>query len=277
MFIYKNTFENIKTNNCNFPIEDQCYASENEAIVADGITRDPIGVSDLSSCSTKEFLDKYPRPSGAELAAKEICNTFSKANDSIKNRLIKCNNSVRLLNNKYIPECDYLENDFYGAVAACIHIENNILNYAYICDCGVIVYDNLGNIKFQTEDDKKLYSDPFINKIGIAWNLPDARVIVRRDYRNNLNNIQNGKCVSYGALTGEVSAVEFIRSGEIELANGDIVLVYSDGFTNLLHDSEFISQLLNFEKEKFESYIESKSLSNYEKYGKEKTIVMFKN
>ncbi|MBP3635889.1 MAG: hypothetical protein J6J17_05530 [Bacilli bacterium] len=277
MFIYKNTFENTKTINCNFPIEDQCYVSENEAIVADGITRDPIGVSDLSSCSPKEFLNKYPRPSGAELAAKEICNTFSKTNDSIKNRLIKCNNSVRLLNNKYISECDYLENDFYGAVAACIHIENNILDYAYICDCGVIVYDSLGNIKFQTEDDKELYSDPFINKIGVAWNLPDARVIVRRDYRNNLNNIQNGKCVSYGALTGEVSAEEFIRSGKIELANGDIVLVYSDGFTNLLHDSEFISQLLKFQKREFESYIKSKSLSDYEKYGKEKTIVIFKN
>ncbi len=277
MFIYKNTFENTKTSNCNFPIEDQYYVSENEAIVADGITRDPMGISDLSSCSPKEFLDKYPRPSGAELAAKEICNTFSKTNDSMKNRLIKCNNSVRLLNNKYISKCDYLENDFYCAVAACIHIENNVLEYAYICDCGVIVYDSLGNIKFQTEDDKELYSDPFINKIGIAWNLPEARVIVRRDYRNNLNNIKNGKCVSYGALTGEESAEKFIRSGRLELKNGDIILVYSDGFTNLLCDSEFISQLLNFEREKFESYIESKSSSDYEKYGKEKTLVMFKN
>lgn len=277
MLIYKNTFENIRNTNCNFPVEDQFYISENEAIVADGITRDPIGVSDLSSCSYKELLDKYPRPSGAELAAKEICNTFSKNNGSIRNRLIKCNNSVKLLNNKYIPKCDYLENDFYGAVAACIHIKNKILDYAYICDCGVIVYDSLGNIKFQTEDDKKRYSDPFINRIGIAWNLPEARVIVRRDYRNNLNNIQNGSCVSYGALTGEASAVEFIRSGKIKLDKHDIILVYSNGFTNLLHDSEFIVQLLKFEKNKFESYVESKSLSDYEKYGKEKTVVIFKN
>lgn len=277
MLIYKNTFENIKTMNCDFPIEDQFYASENEAIVADGITRDPQGVSDLFSCSQKEVLDKYPRPSGAELAAKEVCLTFSKTDGTVRDKLIKCNDSVKILNDKYIAKCDYLENDFYGAVAACIRIENDILYYAYICDCGVIVYDSLGNIKFQTEDDKELYSDPYINKIGIAWNLPEARVIVRRDYRNNLNNIQDGKCVSYGALTGEASAVEFIRSGKVELTNNDIVLVYSDGFTEFLHDKEFISQIINFAKEAFENYIEMKSQSDYEKYGKEKTLVLFKN
>ena len=102
MLIYKNTFDNIKTSNFEFPIEDQFYATETEAIVADGITRDPIGVSDLSVCSNEEFLEKYPKPSGAELAAKTICDTFSKTNGSLMEKLIKCNESVRKLNNKYI-------------------------------------------------------------------------------------------------------------------------------------------------------------------------------
>lgn len=51
MLLYKNTFENIKTMNCDFPIEDQFYADDKEAIVVDGITRDPIGVYDLATCS----------------------------------------------------------------------------------------------------------------------------------------------------------------------------------------------------------------------------------
>lgn len=38
MLIYKNTFDNVKTIGFKFPIEDQFYASETEAIVADGIT-----------------------------------------------------------------------------------------------------------------------------------------------------------------------------------------------------------------------------------------------
>lgn len=277
MLIYKNTFDNMNTLSCNFPIEDQFYASETETIVADGITRDPIGISDLSTCSLKEFLDRYPRPSGAELAAKVICDTFSKTNGSLIERLIKCNESVRQLNNKYIKKCDYLEKDYYGAVASCISIENNVLNYAYICDCGIIVYDRFGNIKFQTEDDKELYSDPYINKIGVPWNLPEARVIVRSDYRNNLNNIQDDKCISYGAITGEKSAMKFVRTGQFELSDGDIIAVYSDGFTKFLHDRDFIRQILHFEKVEFERYIKTKSKLDYEKYGKEKTLVLYRN
>lgn len=276
MLIYNKIFENIKNLNCNFPIEDQYYADENQAIVADGITRDPVGVLDLSTCTFKEILEKYPRPSGAYLASKKICDTFSLANGTLKERLKICNDKVKELNEKYIKECDYLQNDFYGAVASCIKVTDNTLEYAYICDCGVIVYDKFGNIKFQTEDDKLLYSDPYINKIGIPWNLPEARVIVRRDYRNNLSNTVNGKCVSYGALTGENDALAFIKVGKIKLKEGDLIALYTDGFTNFLHDKEFIKLLCNFNKETFENYINYKSSFDSNKYGKEKTIVLLK-
>lgn len=276
MLIYKNTFDNIMTVGFNFPIEDQYYANDNEAIVADGITRDPIGISDFSKCTKEKFLEKYPRPSGAELAAKEVCSTFSNITGSLVERLVEANRSVRRLNEKYISNCDYLENDYYGTVASCISIEDNILKYAYICDCGVIVYGNNGDVKFKTEDDKELYSDPYINKIGIPWNLPEARKIVRSEYRNNLQNVVDGKCVSYGALTGEKSVINFIRSGQLELQEGDIIIVYSDGFTYYLNDKEFINNIINFNKDIFEKYIEEKSREDYEKYGKEKTLVMFK-
>ena len=131
-------------------------------------------------------------------------------------------------------------------------------------------------MKFKTEDDKELYSDPYINKIGISWDLPEARKLVRSKYRNNLNNIVDGKCVSYGALTGEESAVSFIRSGQIKLEDGDIIIVYSDGFSYYLTDKEFINNIINFDNAVFETYIEEKSKEDYEKYGKEKTLVMFK-
>lgn len=54
-----------------------------------------------------------------------------------------------MLNEKNISCCDFLQNDYFGAVASCVQIENNILNYSFICDCGVIVYDYTGKIKFQ--------------------------------------------------------------------------------------------------------------------------------
>lgn len=277
MLLYKNTFENIKTLNCNFPIEDQFFATDKEAIVADGITRDPVGVSDLDSITFSEMLKSYPRPSGGELAAKTIIEAFKENNGTLKERLIDCNNAVKKLNDKYIKKCDYLQNDYYGAVASCIRIKDNILEYAYICDCGVIVYNKNGNIKFQTEDDKTLYSDPYINNLNIGWNLPEARVIVRREFRNKPNNIKNGVCVSYGAITGEKEAEQFIRTGTLPLEKDDIIIVYSDGFTNILKDNDFINEILHFNKEKLESYINKKSLENYDLYGKEKTIVLIKN
>lgn len=281
MLIYKNTFENIKTTNCNFPIEDQYYASDNEAIVADGITRDPIGISDLSSRSFSEMLEKYPRPSGAELAAKRIVDTFKYSTGTLKERLIECNKAVKELNDKYISICDYLENDYYGAVASCIKIENDILHYAFICDSGVIVYDSLGNIKFQTEDEKELYSDPYIEeeieKSKIPWSNPDMRVRVRKNYRNNLNNIVNGKIVSYGALTGEEEANQFIRQGTLNLNSGDIIAIYSDGFAKFLHESDFIYHILDFKSNEFEYYVNMKSKEDYNKYGSEKTIVLYKH
>ena len=276
MLLYKNTFDNVMTIGFDFPTEDQYYANENEAIVADGITRDPIGISDFSKCTKQEFLEKYPRPSGAELASKEVCSTFSNTIGSLVDRLIEANRSVKRLNEKCINKCDYLENDYYGTAASCVSIEDNILNYAYICDCGVIVYDKNGNVKFKTEDDKELYSDPYINKIGIPWNLPEARKIVRNEYRNNLNNIIDGKCVSYGALTGEESAVSFIRSGQLKLEDGDIIIVYSDGFSYYLAEDELINNIINFNKDNFENYVEEKSKEDYEKFGKEKTLVIFK-
>ena len=276
MLIYKNTFENVKTLNCDFPIEDQFYASDFEAIIADGITRDPVGVLNFTEHKLSDMVKLYPRPSGAELAAKAICDSFSKTSGTLKDRLILCNKSVKTLNDKYIKECDYLQNDYYAAVAACVRINENILEYAYICDSGVIVYDKLGNIKFQTQDDKAAISQPYINSIGISWYLPEARVKVRRDFRNNLNNIQDGKCVSFGALTGEEAASEFIKSGQLAIESDDLVLVYSDGFANFLHEEDFIEQILNFNEEDFEKYVLEKAKANYDKYGSEKTIVLLK-
>lgn len=276
MILYKNTFENIRTLNCDFPVEDQYFAKDNLAVVADGITRDPIGIADLSEAPFEQMLKLYPRPSGAELAAQEIIKCFSKFNGNLKRELIIANEKVNILNSKHIKQCDYLQNDYYGAVASCAYILNDTLFYAYICDCGIIVYDKSGNVKFQTRDDKEIISDPYIKKIGIPWNNPEARVIVRRDYRNNLNNIKDGVCVSYGAITGEESAINFIREGSIPLNNDDVVIVYTDGFTHYLYDEKFVEQILKFDSNQFEEYVEQKQKEDYEKYGKERTLVIMK-
>lgn len=277
MLLYKNTFENTKTIGFNFPIEDQFYADENRAIVADGITRDPIGMSDFSKFSEKELAKNYPRPSGAELAATKIVQEFSKnKKKNLKDVLIDCNKKVKELNEEYNIVCDYLENDYYGAVASCIEIRNNILKYSFICDCGVIVYTKEGKIKFQTLDEMDAFSQPYMNKIGIPWYQPECRYITRKEFRNNPDKIIDGKHVSYGALTGEEIASKYIREGEVLLDSDDYCIVYSDGFSKFLKEPDFIERIINFNKTDFEKYIEKKSLDDYEIFGKEKTIVIYK-
>lgn len=276
LIIYQNTFENIKTKDRGFPVEDQFYERENLAVVADGITRDPIGVSDLSSLPFDEMIKMYPSPSEGQLAAEVIVNSFKTFKGDLVEQLLEANKSVKELNDKYVKKCDYLENDYYGAVASCVYIDNNTLYWAYICDCGIIVYDKKGKIKFKTPDDKETISDPYIDKIGTSWNYPETRVIVRRDFRNNLNNVKNGICISYGALTGEESASSFIKIGSLLIDAEDIIVVYSDGITSLLYEKDFINKIINFDKMVFEEYIEQKSKENYNMYGKERTIVIMK-
>lgn len=277
MLHYAKTYENTKTINQDFPIEDAFYATDDLVVVADGITRDPVGISDFKEVSFQDFLDCYPRPSGAELAAKEICSVFASnhANQSLLTLIEEANKNIRLLNQKYVPVCDYLENDYYGAVCASISIDKNILYYAYICDCGVIVYDRNGNIKFQTEDDK-LKVDSYIAKSGALWNLPSGRVKVRKEYRNQPNHYIEGALASYGALTGEKEAIHFIKSGSFYLDSGDIIIVYSDGFTEYFKRNDFYDQLKHFKNniQLFDTYVENVALLDYEKYGKEKTIVV---
>jgi serine/threonine protein phosphatase PrpC len=273
MLIYKNTFENTRTKNHVFPIEDQYYTDNNLAVVADGITRDPVGVYDLSSVSFNEMLDKYPRPSGAEMAAMAITDAFKESKDkeqSLLDMLKLANENVGKLNKEYITKCDYLQNDYYGAVASAILIDGSMLHYAYICDCGVIVYDKNKNIKFKTPDDMGLVDKNFDTK-GIPWYQAEARQIVRRDYRNKPNNKY-----SYGAITGEKEADYFMRHGSIKLDKDDIVVVYSDGFSNFLSIPKFADLLFQFNIKDFEYYVEKQSTIDYELFGKEKTLIIMK-
>lgn len=275
MLRYKKTFENDMRANINFPVEDQYYVSDNLAIIADGITRNPIGVPDLSGCTNEEFIQKYPKPSGSEEVAKLICDTFSKVEGSLKERLIKCNEKAKELNDKCIKKCDYLENDYYAAVASCLKIEKGALNYAFIGDCGLVLYDKFGNIKFQTEDSREPYRALHSKKDNIPFDKPEGRVRWRSVYRNNLNTKYGNICVSYGAITGEESAINFIYTGQIKLDKGDKIVLYSDGFVNYIHDNDFIEQILNFNELQFEEYVKMKSSIDCKKYGPERTIILF--
>ena len=278
MILYSKTFDNIKTIGFNFPIEDAYFCKDNFAVVADGITRDFTGIKNTREVSPLELVTHYPNPSGATYASEEICKSFENDYDkiinnklSLKEAFINANKKVKELNDKYIKECDYLENDYYGAVASTAFINNNVLYYSYVCDCGIAVFNNNGELKFKTNDDMASVDSHF-DTTPFDWNDPEARVIVRRDYRNKPDNIY-----SYGALTGEKEFEHYIREGSINLDKGDLVVVYSDGFSNYLEEKDFYKNFTTLSKEDFKEYLDKLSKSDYNKYGKERTVIIIEN
>ena len=247
----------------NIPLEDKFFFSKNFAIVADGITRDSYGCSNLKESSKEEVFKNYPNPSPASKAAEVVCKTFEMQDDIQDLKQVMCLANLEVAKINANLECDYLENDYAACVAACAHIINNTLFYSYICDCGIIVWDRNGNIKFKTSDDKLLV-DPYIEKAleSAPWHLPEGRVVVRKDFRNNPVNIH-----SYGALTGEKTAESFIKKGIFRLNEGDTVAVFSDGFSPYFELEDFYENLDNLD-----NYV--KAWENKSGFGGEKTIIV---
>ena len=123
-------------------------------------------------------------------------------------------------------------------MAAGTSINKGLVHWGYIADCGVAIFDEKGNMRFKTEDDGPskhdalMWKDPRLQ--SLKWENPIARMIIRRDYRNN-----SGKQCAYGVLTGEDSSLYFVRTGVQELRPRESLIVYTDGLEHLLGMGEF--------------------------------------
>lgn len=264
------TKNNPKYKIFNHPQEDsfKFAQSKNETIVAvaDGITRDPIGITNFPEKQTneeiKELSKRYPRPSPAKKAADLFCNSIIKKLKSpsqIEQAVAYANNQISQLNKKNIAHPDYLENDFWACVAACGIIHQNFLHYSYICDCGICVFNSQGKLKLITKDDGPtkhdagIWSSPDLK--GKKWSQAQARKIQRSRFRNNPQQKH-----SYGAFTGEETALHFVRYGRIKLNPSDLVLFFTDGMKPFLTPLKFGSKI---SLEVIKNYIEA----NLEKIG----------
>src|SRR3989344_1606353 len=223
------------------PVEDSySYIQSNCGLIvgiADGITRDPIGLKvlpDKDEARLKLFSQAYPRPSPAKIAADLFCRTFVdsllrkdiQGRDGVREAFESANYEIRKLNMG--REIDYLENDFAACVASGGVIIERILYFAYIGDCGVAVIDAKGNLKYRTKDDVKRVS-LHLNSLDKNWREPSWRMKVRMSYRNKPSEPN-----SYGSLTGEEEAMGYVRTGILKVEKRDFVLFYSDGMEELI-------------------------------------------
>ena len=244
------------------PTEDAYAYDSDRFCVADGITRDPLKHPDFTGHPFEELLKDYPNPSLAKAAADMCVDEFVKSAS-----LASCNHRIAELNEG--KEIDYLINDFAACVAAGGQLSGHKLSWSSIGDCFVAVFDRSGQKKFASPDGVVAWTNSDDSKHG-DWNKPEQRKLVRSHYRNNPD-----EPASYGALTGEKAAEEFIKSGTVDLAPGDVVFCYSDGFAKLVDHPEFLAKVMG-NKSKFEDWDHQLAKQDYAKFGHERTLLVRK-
>lgn len=248
------TVQNWKKRLALIPAEDGYSTGNKVFAVADGVTRDPSEwLPDTTTLTGKfKFAWGYPHTSPAKDAAEIFCKAFQEVlkDYSPKNRADKAiyfaieeaNKQIAKYNSINIPNCDYLTQDLAGCVAAGCSVNGNLMSWGFLTDCGIAIFDKDGNLKFRTENqgpdkyDKEIWQDPRLKNIG--WENPEARRIIRRDYRNNPAN----PC-SFGVLTGQDSAMSYVRVGNQELKPSECFIVYSDGLEHVVYSNEFADLL----------------------------------
>ncbi|MFS8130851.1 MAG: hypothetical protein ACMG57_02630 [Candidatus Dojkabacteria bacterium] len=271
--------------------EDSIRHEGNIFAIADGITRDPIGIPDFSAVSIEEQQKAYPKPSPARISANTFTQSFvyslgSKEEvslDNVETAFVTANRKIQELNETNNPKPDYLDHDFWACVATGVVINEHSLLWGAIGDCGVRVYDENWNMKFNTPNsvdvfEKYFFSDtnPYLKTFN--WNKPEGRILVRKQFRNNPKQVQNDECVGFGSLTGEPISLNFLYFGNVYISKTDTIVIYSDGFIKTMNTEKFPEVLKTCSKENSLASLEKldAELANldYQKHGHERSIMI---
>jgi len=255
---YSKRYQNqIYTNyELNFPEEDYYYVQNNIFCVADGVTRDLIGGEIRPYPQTKEeakyIAEHYPNPSGAFEASKIIVNNFVKymtnkeANEeNVKDAIIKANKDVWKINKN--RNIDYVGEDLYCSEAVGGIISNGVLYCFAIGDCYIKVFDKNYKEIFCTENDHlwmEEFEKDYLKSGEYEWMNPRYRLLIRGALRNNYIVTHNGRKVGYGALTGEESAIQFVKIYKVDLKAAKYICAYSDGCMPYFEKEKLIKEVL---------------------------------
>jgi len=248
------TARNWKLKLLGHPQEDSYSIDKENGIfsVADGVTRDPLlYLPDITTLSGKlKFIRNYPKQSPAKIAADIFCNFFplvlsdflDKNEHAMRVAFEESNKRIGEWNKENIPNSDYLLNDFAGCVSAGMSINDGVISWGYLTDCGMAILNENGDVKFRTENqgpdkyDKHIWKDKRL--IGFDWRNPRTRKIIRKHYRNNPEEKS-----SFGVLTGEETAMDYVRTGRQEISPQDYLLVYSDGLEPIIFSGQFADMI----------------------------------
>ena len=272
-------------------LEDSILNEGNIFAIADGITRDPIGVLDFTGKSELELLENYPKPSPAKISANTFTQSFVDALkdktdlniDNVESAFIAGNRKIQELNAEKNPNPDYLVNDFWACVATGVVLNEHSLFWGAIGDCGVKVYDENFKLKFSTPNSVEVFEKYFFGPENphlkdFKWANPEDRVLIRKEFRNNPKQTFKDECVGFGSLTGETVALDFLYFGNVYISDKDTVVIYSDGYLKMMENENFSKVLAKTvsannldEFKKFDSELSS---TDHHHYGHERSIMV---
>lgn len=263
------------------PVQEDYFKVENNLFcVADGVTRDDIEGQAVpyphNEKEVEEWIKKYPNPSGAYEAAKICAENFIRylskyAKEDINKEVIwqtikKVNQDIAKINEG--RQIDYLKEDYYCCEAVGGVLLDNTMYCFSIGDCHIVALDETKEKVFETINNHKQFEN-FLDNIYVKshpfdWNLPEDRVMIRRDYRNKPDKKYQGQDVSFGALSGEKEAEYYIDVYQVDLTKAKYICAYSDGCEPFFASKEKLASLLE----------KPETLANE---GKERTLVIYEN
>lgn len=258
------------------PKEDYFLISKKYPIfvVADGVT--------LNFDNDKD----YPQNSKAEEASKTFCESvIAEAEKRYKkfaekdleeifeignNAVFKYNVSQGLTKNTI----NYWDVDLYSATTSFFLIKGKKAYWWSLCDSGVLLCDKNG---------EKLFTSPngweiFKKNISKDWeNMPEKEKIItmHKSFRNAVD--KKGNPTGYGVADGEEEAKLYLNVGTLNIYNGDMVFLYTDGFEDYFIFTDFLDVFLSWQENmqsRLEAFIGEKSSQDQSKFGREKTLIV---
>ncbi len=264
------------------PIEDSFATSSNAFCVADGVTRDLKDGTALTYPTTFEqaqkIVNNYPNPSGAAKVAKLCAQHFVQNISQIPQAdisLSKINKIVRAINQEIrsinkTQKIDYLQHDYFSCVAAGGIFTDTMLYCFAITDCYIklvdahlqTIFDSSSATLSPYDYHPSLYAS-IRYKDKTSWENNNFRKYYRKNVRNNIWYALLHK-YTFGALTGQKSAMAFVKTFALPLDSVQYVLVYSDGCEECLKTSEQLKSVIE-NPEQISQELHEKTLLIYKK------------
>lgn len=221
--------------------------------VADGVSRSRINGSypELSSvCAAKQFCDT-------------IVEALRQPTHSMYSAFMVANVGIAELNFSHDitrQTVDYFHNDYLACVGIAGRFSNNYprrFEYGYIGDCGMLVYDANCVPKFLSEDRIAI-----LEQFREAWGFEDEKEKYIY-WRYMLRNDPNAPYMTYGALTGEMSALHYLKTGYVDLVSGDTLVLFSDGIYPFIFHQGFRKEIITALKDNESGALARFSLGDY--------------